>query len=136
VANRELQQQIRSLIQADTAAERKILTIAAGSASTAAAAAADFGFCTDNEGILHLEAEDDSGAPNPWTGGTFRLYFRDDALSGDWKAGEIFAWDFTASETITVNLQGKKYVFLQVVTKTDALSAASFWGGVNTVEGA
>jgi len=138
MSNRELQQQIRSLKPGTTAAQRIILALATGDLSTPAPTADDAGYNTDNEGILHLEVRDDNPAgPNPWTGGTFRLHFLDDELSGAWKAGASFTWTVaTDGWTITVNLQGKKYVFLEVVSKTDAASEASFWGGVNTVEGA
>jgi len=136
MGNRELQQGIRSLKSGDTADERRILITLTGVAGTAAPAAGDKGYSTDNEGIIHLEARDDAAPGSPWTGGTFRGWWREDELSGDWKAGTVFTWDYTVSQTITLNNQGKTQFFLQVVTKDDNNSAASFWGGVNTVEGA
>jgi len=132
--NRELQQRIRSIHRGDDPDDRRVLVVTAAMAATLDPTLDSDWYPLQSEGILHLEAREDGGPG--LTTATLRPWFLEPDLSGEPVPGEQFVWNFATARTLTLNVQGKSNVHLQLIGKGAGADAFSLWGGVNTVEGA
>lgn len=132
--NRELQQRIRSIHRGEDPDDRRILVVPAAMAATLDPTVDSDWYNLQSEGILHLEAREDGGPG--LTTATFRPWFLEPGLSGEPKAGTAFTWNFATATTMTLNVQGKTLIHLQLIGKGNPADEFSLWGGVNTVEGA